>query len=87
MNRVCLLVLLLAGCAPVGVVPTGANAYLVTKSGPGSSGGRLLSLAYKDAAAHCEKMGKQIETTNSTSRGSGFFRSGNAELHFRCVEK
>lgn len=82
-----LIVLLLAGCASTGVVQTGDDTYMLAKRSSTDSGGEIMADLYREASAHCGKDGKKVLQTSSKSRDTVPFRPGNAELHFRCVEK
>lgn len=82
-----LFVLLLAGCASTGVVPTGDGTYMLAKRSSTDSGGEIMADLYREAGAHCAAEGKKMAQTSGKSKDTMPFRPGNAELHFRCVDK
>lgn len=82
-------VLLLAGCASTGVVPTGNDEYMISKTDMGDvwhTGAKVLTKLYIEANAYCDKKDLSVERiSEETNDGYPFVRSANATLRFRCV--
>jgi hypothetical protein len=80
--------LILAGCSSTGVVSTGADTYMVAKSGggPGASGADMSADLYREANAFCAEKKKQFVRINITEQNNvPFVRLANAKLEFSCV--
>lgn len=80
---------LLAACASSGVIPTGPDTYMLTKTSAGGvfvSGSSVKAQLYKEANRFCESKGLAVDTVDATSKNAiPFARMPSAELHFRCV--
>ena len=77
-----------AGCtAPTGIVPIGSGLYLSSKLGGMGvySGGQVKAELFKDAAAFCAKLGKEVSAQNSSSIDSLGLNYASAEIQFKCV--
>lgn len=90
MKKLLPLWLVLAGCATSsGVVPTGNNEYLISRSEKGfdKTGSQVKADALKEANSFCNNQNKQMEIIKVTSKDMMPFKSdAQAELQFRCVE-
>lgn len=79
----------LAGCASSGIIPTGADTYMVTKksaAGVLTSGSEIKAELYVEANSFCGHQGKVVDTISTTAQNAiPFARMPNAELQFRCV--
>lgn len=78
---------LLGACA-TNIVPADGDTYLATKTsakGMFASASGVKADVYEEANAFCAKKGLQVETVNVKAQNGVPFRSGNAELQFRCV--
>ena len=82
-------VLLLAGCASTGVVPTGHNEYMISKTDVGDvwhEGSKVLAKLYVEANEYCATKNLSIERINEeTQDGRVFVRNASATLRFRCI--
>lgn len=82
-----ILVLALPSCSSSGVVSTGPNSYMISKSVHGfSSGAAGKADVYREASAWCAKRGLVMVPITSDSRdpvaGKGM---GSAEVHFKAL--
>ena len=81
--------LLLAGCASTGVVPTGNDEYMISKTDMGDvwhEGSKVLAKLYVEANEYCAKKNLSVERiSEETNDGRVFVRNANATLRFRCV--
>ena len=86
-----LLALTLAGCASSGVIPTGPDTYMLTKTSAGGvfvSGSSVKGDLYIEANRFCSDKGLVVDTVDATSKNAiPFARMPSAELHFRCVPR
>lgn len=91
MRTVCSLALCLfaTACASSGVIPTGADTYMLTKTSAGGafvSGAAVKGDLYVEANKFCADKGKVVETVDSSSKNAiPFARMPSAELQFKCV--
>jgi len=91
MRRTAALTLLscLAACASSGVIPTGPDTYMLTKTSAGGvfvSGSSVKSDLYIEANKFCASKGLAVDTVDATSKNAiPFARMPSAELHFKCV--
>ena len=80
---------LLASCASSGVVRTGPDTYMLSKTGAGgifSSGAAVKADLYTEANAFCTEKGLVVETVSATAKNAiPFARMNSAELEFMCV--
>ena len=80
---------LLSACASSsGVVPIGDDSFMISRSEKGfdTTGSTVKADAYKEANYFCQKMGKDLDVLNSTSKDMVPFRSdAQAEIQFTCV--
>ena len=79
----------IAGCASVtDVVSTGPDTYMVAAEGVlgNSSSGKQAFKAQEQAAAFCNKKGKQVETISSKEVPGGFGKVASATVNFRCIK-
>jgi hypothetical protein len=84
--RLCLVALLLSGCASSsGVFEVSPGVYSVTSSAITSFGGAGTAKgnAYKRAQATCAQQGKRMELVSQSADAN--FASGSADVTFRCV--
>ena len=81
-----LLALLIASCSS-GVVPTGPNSYMISKSVHGfSSGAAGKADVFREASAWCAKRGLVMVPITSDSRDPVAGRGmGSAEVHFKAL--
>jgi hypothetical protein len=91
MRRIAALTLtaFLGACASSGVVPTGPDTYMLTKTSAGGvfvSGSSVKSDLYIEANKFCASKGLAVDTVDATSKNAiPFARIPSAELHFKCV--
>ena len=52
-----------------------------------SSGGTQKAKALQDAAAFCERMGKDFEVIKESETAGGFGKIASAQVEFRCVDR
>lgn len=82
--------LILVGCASnSGIIPTGADTYMVTRqAATGFSGsGTLKAEAFQEANAYCRTQGRSLQVVNTTEAQPPFV-FGNfpkAEVQFMCL--
>jgi hypothetical protein len=78
--------LVLASCSS-GVVPTGPNSYMISKSVHGfSSGAAGKADVYREASAWCAEKGLVMVPITSASRDPVAGRGmGSAEVHFKAL--
>lgn len=81
--------LTLCACASSGVIPTGPDTYMLTKTSAGGvfvSGSSVKSDLYIEANKFCESKGLVVDTVDASSKNAiPFARMPSAELHFKCV--
>ena len=81
----------LTACASTGVVPTGNNEYMVSKTDLGDvwhEGSKVLAELYVEGNDYCERKGLALEkVSEETQDGRVFVRNASATLRFRCVER
>ena len=86
---VVVLAIVLGGCASTGVVPTGHDEYMISRTAIGdtwSEGARVLAGLYVEANKFCGQKGKAIEKIlEETANGRVFVRNASATLRFRCI--
>lgn len=80
----------LAGCASSGVIPTGADTYMITAKSAGgmfTNGNAVLAELYKEANAFCSAQGGKVVQSTATNAQNAipFARMPNARLEFKCV--
>ena len=80
----------LIGCASSGVIPTGADTYMLTAKSAGglfTNGNAVLANLYKEANTFCASQGGKVVQTTSTNAQNAipFARMPNAKLEFKCV--
>lgn len=79
----------LVGCASSGVIPTGPDTYMITKTSAGGvfvSGSSVKGKLYIEANKFCASKGLIVDTVEASSKNAiPFARMPSAELHFRCV--
>lgn len=84
-----ILAMCLTGCASTGVVPTGSNEYMLSKTDLGDvwhAGSKVLAKLYIEANEFCATKGLSVERiSESTQDGRVFVRNASATLRFRCV--
>ena len=80
---------LISGCASTsGVVSTGGDAFMVSRSEKGfdTTGSRVKAVALKEANEFCSSNAKVIEIIKATQKDMVPFTSdAQAEVEFRCV--
>jgi len=80
-----------AGCASTGIVPMDKGTFMVAKKSAGGlfvTGEEVKADLYKEAAEHCAKTGKAVETIKAEGKNAiPFARTSQASLEFRCVDK
>ena len=83
--------LTLVGCASSGVIPTGADSYMLTKTSAGGafvSGAAVKGDLYVEANKFCADKGLVVDTLEASSKNAiPFARMPSAELHFKCVPR
>jgi hypothetical protein len=81
----------LAACASTGVVSTGDNEYMISKTDVGDTwheGSKVLVKLYKEGNSYCAKKGLSLERiSEETKDGQTFVRAASATLRFRCVAR
>jgi hypothetical protein len=86
-----LIVLVLTGCASTGVVHTGNNEYMISKTDYGdtwSEGAKVLAKLYVEANEFCAQKIMALERISEESApGRVFVRNASATLRFRCIDK
>jgi len=91
MRRIAGLILIatIGACASSGVVPTGPDTYMLTKTSAGGvfvSGSSVKSDLYIEANKFCAGKGLLVDTVDASSKNAiPFARMPSAELHFKCV--
>lgn len=82
-------IFILTGCASTGIVPTGRNEYMISKTDMGDvwhTGAKVLAKLYIEANEYCTKKNMSVEKiSEETNDGKVFVRNANATLRFRCV--
>ena len=77
------------GCASTGVVSTGKDEYMISKTDMGDTwhqGSKVLAKLYIEANEFCEKKHMTVERiSEETADGKTFVRNASATLRFRCV--
>jgi hypothetical protein len=82
------LTLIIGGCASSGIVPTGQDTFIVSKTGGGfQSGATVKAAVYVEANDFCAKSGNVIETISTHETEAGFGKQPSAELQFKCVAR
>ena len=88
-NAALILISTLAACASSGVVPTGPDTYMLTKTSAGGmfvSGSSVKSDLYVEANRFCASKGLAVDTVDASSKNAiPFARMPSADLHFKCV--
>lgn len=82
--------ILMSSCSSTGIVSTGADTFMIAKSGggPGASGAEISAGLYKEANKFCNSSGRQFVQINVTEQDNKpFVRLANSKLEFRCDEK
>lgn len=81
----------LVSCASTGVVSTGNNEYMVSKTDLGDvwhEGSKVLVKLYVEGNEFCAAKGLALERISESSQdGRVFVRNASATLRFRCVPK
>ncbi|TDY01112.1 hypothetical protein [Thiohalophilus thiocyanatoxydans] len=82
---------LLVGCvSSSGVVMTGSDTYMISRSEKGfdTTGARVKADAIKEANEYCTSKGKDIELVHSDNQDMKPFRAdAQATIEFKCIEK
>ncbi|MFO1392548.1 MAG: hypothetical protein U1F09_02110 [Steroidobacteraceae bacterium] len=82
--------LALTACAGVtDVVSTGPSTYMVAAEGTlgASSSSKQAVKAQEQAAAFCNKQGKQVETISVKEVPAGYGQPASATVNFRCIDR
>lgn len=83
-------VVILVGCASSsGVVMTGEDSYMISRSEKGfdTTGARVKADAIKEANEYCSSKGKTVELVHSEHHDMKPFRSdAQSTIEFKCVE-
>ena len=80
----------LAGCASTGVIQSGSDRYMVSKTslkvgfGPPTAAHAAIS---QEADDFCAKQNKKVEVVNANITHPALGRPGSATLEFRCITK
>lgn len=80
----------LAGCASTGIVKTGGDRYIVSKSSMQVGFGAPTAVyaeITEEAQDFCKKQNKDMEIVNSNLKHPAVGKPGSATLEFRCKEK
>lgn len=84
-------VVILVGCvSSSGVVMTGKDSYMISRSEKGfdTTGARVKADAIKEANEYCSSKGKYVELMRSDHQDMKPFRSdAQATIEFKCVER
>ncbi len=86
-NIIVLFTFIITGCSSTGIVSTGADTYMVAKSGggPGASGAEMSAGLYREANAFCASKERQFVRVSIVEQDNKpFVRLANAKLEFRC---
>jgi hypothetical protein len=82
---------IVAGCASSGVIPTGPDTYMVSKTSAGGvfvSGSSVKADLYIEANKFCADRGQVVDTVDASSKNAiPFARMPSAELQFKCVPR
>jgi hypothetical protein len=80
---------LLASCAySSGIVATGVDSYIISRSDKRATGSRVKIDTLKEANKFCTKYNMAIEIISlSSSDSAPFISAAQAELEFKCVAK
>ncbi len=78
---------LISGCSTSsGVVSTGPDSYMISRTQWGFRGpGLVKAAAIKEADAYCKKHGKAILVTKTVESGVKFGSEPAAEVYFKCL--
>jgi len=83
--------LISVACGSTGIVRTGKNQYMISKTDIGdtwSTGEKVLAKLYREANDFCAERGMVVETISEDSApGRTFVRNASATLRFRRVER
>jgi hypothetical protein len=86
--HIVLVVIILGACASTGVIPKGDETYTIEKEISRTFSGSPDDVrydVYQEAANFCSSERKAVETIKlEVKPASGFFKSGNVFLEFRC---
>ena len=79
---------LISGCSTSsGVVSTGPDSYMISRTQWGFRGpGLVKAAAIKEADAYCKKRGKAIMVTKTVETGVKFGSEPAAEAYFKCLD-
>ena len=81
-------VFLIIGCASSGIVQTGPNTFMLTKSEWGFTSGAVhTARLMQEASEFCSIKGKQINVISRKSNDVEFGKTPAAEVNFQCVDK
>ena len=90
MKHLAILFIFLVGCATSsGVVPTGPDSFMVSRSAPWGSANASTVLAdcYQEANEFCAKDGKKMETVHTQTTPLYFGHRPEAQLDFMCLKE
>ena len=79
---------LISGCSTTsGVVSTGSDAYMISRTQWGFRGpGLVKAAAIKEADTYCKKHGKVIKVTKTVETGVKFGSEPAAEVYFKMLD-
>ena len=78
----------IAGCAQSsGALTVGPDTYMISvQAAPARGGaGGAQAMGLKDAAAHCQTLGKQLLVINTARETVNVYGAGNSNITFRCL--
>lgn len=79
----------LYGCASSGVIPLDRGVYYISKAdarfGMGPPSSETITSVYKEANSFCNNSNKEVERINNIYTDSGYGKTANFALEFRCV--
>lgn len=85
--RICLIVLLLAGCATHPVTQNSPDTFSVVSDNALGFRGRTEAKAMKSANAFCAQRGKVVQLKDTDGRGSALTGGASTRLVFTCVAR
>ena len=86
-----LLVIFVSACSSGKIIPLDRGTYYLSESnarlGMGPPSAETIASVYKKSTEFCKKDGKEVERINNIYTDSGFGKTANFALEFRCINK
>ncbi len=78
-----------SGCASSGVIPLDRGVYYISKAdarvGIGPPTAEVISDVYKEANEFCAKKGMEVKKIDNIYTDSGYGKTANFALEFKCI--